>query len=292
MNFETRLRDYIVRVEAGIARLTPPAHERPARLHEAMRYSIEAGGKRLRPVLCLAASELFPPALDPLPAAVAIECLHTYSLIHDDLPCMDNSDLRRGRPSCHRRFDEATALLAGDALLTHSFLLLAEAYADAPAIAASLVRELAVAAGSRRLIGGQMEDIEAEGRGDAEADIEFIHENKTGALISASLVMGGIVAGAGEKELHQLRLLGLHLGIAFQVVDDLLDAAGETATIGKTAGSDARNGKLTYPRLHGIARSREAATRHTTKAIETCGGLPGDTTFLIELIRGLERRAS
>src|SRR3954469_23787049 len=153
MDFTAQLQAYRDRIERGVAALVPAATTRPARLHAAMRYSLEAGGKRLRPVLTLAAAELFGAKADAVPAAVAIECIHTYSLIHDDLPCMDNDDLRRGRPTAHKQFDEATALLAGDALLTHAFALLAENYTARPAVAATLVRELAEAAGSRRLIG-------------------------------------------------------------------------------------------------------------------------------------------
>ena len=198
LEFSARLADHVARVERGIDRLLPPADTPPARLHQAMRYSLQAGGKRLRPVLVLAAAELFDPAgrADPLPAAVAIECIHTYSLIHDDLPCMDNDDLRRGRPTCHKEFDEATALLAGDALLTQAFALLATAYPASPGL--DLVRELAVAAGSERLVGGQMSDLLAESdRKVTAAELEFIHLNKTAAMIEAALAVGGLVGGAG-----------------------------------------------------------------------------------------------
>src|SRR5439155_2557387 len=184
----------------------------------------EAGGKRLRPVLVLAGAELLGVTNDAaLPAAVAIECVHTYSLIHDDLPCMNNDDLRRGRPTAHKAFDEATALLAGDALLTHAFALLAENYPGD--LARVLVRELGDAAGSRRLIGGQMEDLLAEKKADATADtVEFIHLNKTAAMIKASLVMGGLVGGGDENAVAALRRAGRHLGLAFQIIDDVLDA--------------------------------------------------------------------
>src|SRR5262245_25221608 len=202
MDFSAELKRQVARVEQGIDRFVPTATTRPARLHTAMRYSLEAGGKRLRPVLLLASAELCGVKTDSaVPAAVAVECVHTYSLIHDDLPCMDNDDLRRGRPTAHKAFDEATALLAGDALLTHAFALLAENYAAQPALAQALIRELADAAGSRRLIGGQMEDLLAEKKPDAtEEELGFIHLNKTAAMIEAALVMGGLVGGAGEED--------------------------------------------------------------------------------------------
>ena len=293
MDFAAELKRHVARVERGLDRHVPRAETRPARLHTAIRYSLEAGGKRLRPVLVLAAAELFGVQADDdraLPGAVAIECVHTYSLIHDDLPCMDDDDLRRGRPTAHKAFDEATALLAGDALLTHAFALLATSYPGALGVA--LVRELADAAGSRRLIGGQMEDLLAEKKANATADeLEFIHLNKTAAMIEASLVMGGLVGGAGEKDLGTLRKAGRHLGLAFQIVDDVLDATADTATLGKTAGKDAKAGKATYVKLHGIARSRLIAGEHTTAARNALGALPGEGAFLASLIEATATRS-
>jgi len=289
MHFTTKLNTAVARVEAGLAHHVPPGDTRPARLHTAMRYSLEAGGKRLRPVLVLAAAELSgPPAADPVPAAVAVECLHTYSLIHDDLPCMDNDDLRRGRPTAHRAFDEATALLAGDALLTHAFALLAGAYAGVPTLSHALIRELADAAGSRRLIGGQMEDLLAEKKADATAEeLEFIHLNKTAAMIEAALVMGGLVGGANASTLATLRRAGRHLGLAFQIVDDLLDATADTATLGKTAGKDARSGKTTFVTLHGLETSRRLAGEQSGAATDALRSLPGDPEFLAALANQL-----
>ena len=272
---------HVALFEAALDRLTPPADTRPARLHQAMRYSLEAGGKRLRPVLCLAAAEL----------CVALECLHTYSLIHDDLPCLDNDDLRRGRPTLHRAFDEATALLAGDALLTHAFVLLSTAHAGRPTLAHALIRELAEAAGSRRLIGGQMEDVLAEKRPDVSAaDLEFIHRNKTAAMLEASLVMGGLVAGAAEATLAALRRAGGHLGLCFQIVDDILDATADQATLGKTPGKDARSGKTTYVSLHGLENARRLAAEQTEAALRELAGIPGDSAFLRALVASLARR--
>jgi geranylgeranyl diphosphate synthase type II len=294
MDFAATLQQHIARVGRGLARHVPPADARPARLHTAMRYSLEAGGKRVRPVLLLAAADLCGATDDfALPAAVALECVHTYSLIHDDLPCLDNDDLRRGRPTVHRAFDEATALLAGDALLTHAFALLSTAYAPQPALAHALIRELADAAGSCRLVGGQMEDLLAEKKTTATAaDLEFIHLNKTAAMIEAALVMGGLAGGAAEPPLAALRRTGRHLGLAFQIIDDVLDATADSAALGKTAGKDARAGKTTYVKLHGIERSRQMAGEHTQAALRALAELPGDTRFLVTLVETLVNRAA
>ena len=294
MEFSNQLNSLVAQVEAALARHVPAARTRPERLHAAMRYSLEAGGKRLRPVLVLAAAELGgAPAGAALPAAVAIECVHTYSLIHDDLPCMDNDDLRRGRPTVHRQFDEPTALLAGDALLTHAFHLLATAYAEQPAVASRLVRELASAAGSQRLIGGQMEDLLGEKNPLlTEADLEFIHLNKTAAMIEASLVLGGVVAGLPEADLATLRAAGQNLGLAFQIVDDVLDATADTATLGKTAGKDARSGKTTYVSMHGVAASRELIRQRTHAAIEGLSVFGPRGRFLQQLAQHLAARGA
>lgn len=292
MDFPAELKRLVTCVEDGLDRHVPRADTRPARLHAAMRYSLEAGGKRLRPVITLAAARLLGAAeARAVPAAVALECVHTYSLIHDDLPCMDNDDLRRGRPTVHKAYDEATALLAGDALLTHAFALLATAYADAPALSHALVRELADAAGSRRLIGGQMEDLLAEKKADATADeLEFIHLNKTAAMIEAAFVLGGLVAGASEPTLATLRGAGRHVGLAFQIIDDVLDATADTATLGKTAGKDARADKTTYVKLHGLEKARRFAAEQTMSARAAIGALPGDAEFLLALVTQMASR--
>ncbi len=291
-DFKDKLSRLQAEVEAGLHALLPAAGTRPSRLHSAMRYSLEAGGKRLRPVLTLALAELHGRRAAALPAAVAIECIHTYSLIHDDLPAMDDDDLRRGRPTCHRRFDEPTAILTGDALLTFAFQLLGDAYAEDPAIAVALVREVARAAGSERLIGGQMEDIAAEGRASSAEEVAFIHEGKTAALLTAAIVAGGIVGGASPGELDAMRMLGRHLGAAFQMIDDILDATATTSALGKTAGKDARAGKATVVRVHGLEASRKLAADHSRSAREACARLPGETVFLAGLIDWLENRAS
>jgi geranylgeranyl pyrophosphate synthase len=292
MSFYDQLQRHIALVEQGIERHVPAPETRPSRLHTAMRYSLQAGGKRVRPVMLVAAAQALGAEPDrALPAAIAVECIHTYSLIHDDLPCMDNDDLRRGRPTAHRAFDEATALLAGDALLTHAFALLARAYADDSELARRLIDELADAAGSRRLVGGQMEDLLAEKRADASADdLDFIHRNKTGAMIEAALVMGGLVARASDAQLRALRAIGFHTGLAFQIIDDVLDATADSKTLGKTAGKDAKADKTTFVKLHGVENSRAIAARHTEAARAQFSAFAGDVAFLRALVDSLLER--
>lgn len=293
MDFTTKFNTWASRVEAGFAVHLPPAGTRPGRLHEAMHYSLKAGGKRLRPVLVFAAAELCDPfgRHDPLPAAVSIECIHTYSLIHDDLPCMDNDDLRRGRPTAHKAYDEATALLSGDALLTHAFYLLSTAYGYDSSLAAALVRTLSQAAGSERLIGGQMEDLIAEKRESVDADdLQYIHLNKTAAMIEASLALGAQVGEASPARMDRIREAGRELGLAFQIVDDVLDATADTATIGKTAGKDAKAGKATYVSLYGLERARVLARETSEAAVERWKKVEGDTAFLVALTRFLTDR--
>jgi geranylgeranyl pyrophosphate synthase len=292
MDFSAGYHRHVATVERGIEHLLPPASTRPARLHEAMRYSMQAGGKRLRPVLVLATAEMFGATADAaLPAAVAIECLHTYSLIHDDLPCMDNDDLRRGRPTAHRAFDEATALLAGDALLTHAFALLGEGYAAQPALATRLLRELSDAAGSRRLIGGQMEDLLGEKKpAIATSDLEFIHLQKTAAMIEAALVMGAHVGGATPEDVEHLRRTGRHLGLAFQIIDDILDATAATETLGKTAGKDAKSGKSTFVSVHGLQAAQALAAAQTAAALAACDRIGRRNSFMVAMIESLGRR--
>jgi geranylgeranyl pyrophosphate synthase len=281
---------YRERVETGIDRWLPPAETRPARLHTAMRYSLEAGGKRIRPVLLIAASELFPSEADPIPAAVAMECLHTYTLIHDDLPAVDNSALRRGRPSCHTQFDEPTALLAGDALLTEAFALLARAYKAHPALAITLVEILAEASGSRRLIGGQQEDIENEGKALEAGTLAFIHENKTAALLTAALEMGLAFCQPSQAQRQLAQTAGYHLGMAFQIIDDILDATSQPAVMGKPVGHDAAAAKSTYVALHGIEGARDEAKRHTDASTAAIQSLGGANSLLIELAGELQTR--
>lgn len=290
IDFKATYQEYQQRVEQAIDEMMPPANTRPAVLHQAMRYSLQAGGKRIRPVLIQAAHAMFPSRLSPLPAAVAMECLHTYSLIHDDLPCMDDSDLRRGRPTCHKEFDEETALLAGDSLLTWALWFLAEKYADAPAVAVGLVRDLGYAAGSEKLIGGQMEDLLGEKEEANTERLDFIHRNKTGALITASLTMGIRLCETPAETVEVMRDIGHHIGMQFQIVDDILDATADAETLGKPVGADVDNNKLTYPALYGLDASREKAAEHSEAAIAACEKLGGNNAFLIALVREMEKR--
>ena len=280
------------KVEEAIDVYLPKADTRPHIVHEAMLYSMKVGGKRLRPILLMAAYELFPSELDPMPACVAIESLHTYSLIHDDLPCMDNSDLRRGVPTCHKKFDEPIALLAGDALLTHALWLLADAYKDHPQVATDLVCDLGDAASSRKLIGGQVEDILGEREGKMTVDrLNFIHANKTAALITSAVTMGvRLSSGCNAQRLEAARQIGAKVGLAFQVIDDILDATSDAKTMGKPVGLDERNEKMTYVSLYGIEESRKIAEKLSREAVELCGALSGSADFFKALIEYMQNR--
>jgi geranylgeranyl diphosphate synthase type II len=243
----------------------PPAKHFPEVLHAAMRHSLFSGGKRLRPILVLAAAEACgakPEAV--MPAACALECIHTYSLIHDDLPCMDDDDLRRGRPTCHKVYGEAAALLAGDALLTFAFELMARVKPqqgpEGPARILTAVRILAQAAGMAGMVGGQMADLEAEGKPADLPMLEYIHTHKTGCLIQASLLTGGWLAGATAVQRKALAAYGENLGLAFQITDDILNVVGEAKQLGKNTGTDAARGKATYPALFGLEESRRRAS--------------------------------
>ncbi|WP_374713517.1 polyprenyl synthetase family protein [Symbiobacterium terraclitae] len=244
----------------------------PPRLVEAMRYSLLAGGKRLRPILVIAAAEMFGlSAADVMPTACALEMIHTYSLIHDDLPCMDDDDLRRGRPTSHKVFGEAMAVLAGDALLTRAFAVMAEqgrVERVGPARALRAIAELAEAAGAAGMVGGQVEDLEWEGRQAGEEQLERIHSLKTGALFRAAVRLGGVLAGAAEADVARLDDFAAHFGLAFQIWDDVLDVAGDAALTGKGVGRDARQQKSTYVTLHGLEGAQERARAAVQRALE------------------------
>ncbi|MEX0325697.1 MAG: polyprenyl synthetase family protein [Puniceicoccaceae bacterium] len=290
-SFDQTYESYRQKVEAGLVQLVPPSGTAPERIHAAMNYCLSAGGKRLRPVLLMAAADLYPQQLDPLPAAVAIECLHTYSLVHDDLPCMDDSPLRRGKPSAHVQFDEATALLAGDALLTEAFRLLAFHYAADPQRGLNLLRILTEAADSRHLIGGQVVDTLSENKVITGETLQYIHHHKTADLITAALLMGLELTGHPSGAADNLRKVGQSLGLAFQIIDDILDATSTPEVLGKTVGNDEKQAKNTYVSLHGLEASREAARNATEEAIAACERLEGaETAFLVALIRKLEFR--
>lgn len=290
MNTDATIKRYQTEINEAIVAYLPHSDEHPGRIHEAMLYSVLSGGKRLRPMLVLAAYDLFPSDNDPLPAAVAIECLHTYSLIHDDLPCMDDSDFRRGVPTNHKKFGEATAVLAGDGLLTYAFELLSTHYSEAPRIALDLIKILSKAAGSRELIGGQIEDLNPQNQPLSAERLHFIHKNKTSAMISAALAMGLRVGSTGTQKLELAQKLGYHLGMAYQIIDDILDITQSSEDLGKPSALDLENDTLTYPRLFGIEQSQGDAREHTEQAIELCKELEGEDGFLFDLVCRLEHR--
>ena len=254
-------------VDRALDRFLPKESTRPSTIHKAMRYSLFAGGKRLRPILCLAAAESCGGLTSSaIPLACAVECIHTYSLIHDDLPSMDNDDFRRGRPTCHKVFGDAIAVLAGDALLTIAFEIAAEAEAWPRYDLRAIFRELAVAAGSQRLIAGQVADLEGEGKRINRVQLRYIHENKTSALLRTSIRLGAMSANATPTQLSALSDFGFALGLAFQVIDDILDVTQTSEKLGKSAGKDAAAHKATYPSVLGLEKSRAEAGRLTRQA--------------------------
>ena len=281
-------------VERELGRLLPGDGVWPENLHRAIRHSVFAGGKRLRPILCLAAGETAgaPPGRLLAPAC-GLEMIHTYSLIHDDLPALDDDDLRRGVPTCHVKFGESTAILAGDALLTHGLGTLAR-YPEGGEFAAAKIRVLETvvdAIGTRGMIGGQAADLEAEAQPDAsEALVLSIHENKTGRLIRAALAVGAILSGAPREVLRSLETYGRAVGLAFQIKDDLLDVEADAATLGKSSGKDAAAGKATFPAVWGIERSRAMLREQIEQAIESTRSLPARGGRLPDLARYVEDR--
>jgi len=271
-------------VDTALDRYLPPESAPPVEVHRAMRYSVFAGGKRLRPILVIAGADVAgaPPDL-VLPSACAVELIHTYSLIHDDLPSMDDSAIRRGRPTCHVVFGEAMAVLAGDALHAHAFELLArnaEVPGCTPGRVVRAIRALTLGIGSEGMVGGQVLDLLAVQAGEpakpaTEAAVRQIHALKTGALIRASLKIGAILGGAGESDLGTLDRYGEHVGLAFQIIDDILDVVGETGKLGKGTGADASQSKVTFPSVFGLERSRRLAadaTRDAVRALAPLGG--------------------
>jgi geranylgeranyl diphosphate synthase, type II len=263
-------------VDAALDRWVPQESEPPQNIHKAMRYSLFAGGKRIRPVLCLSAASAVAESLQGIEdAACTLEMIHTYSLIHDDLPALDNDDLRRGRPTCHVVFGEAMAILAGDALLTLAFQVLARAAMPANR-RVELVQELATASGTvRGMIGGQVHDIEGEGQPATPELLESIHRAKTGALLRASVRMGAICGGASEEQYNALSRYGEHVGLAFQIIDDVLDVEQPSEALGKTAGKDAAQGKITFPAVYGLDQSKAMADVELSRAHE-CLAMFGD----------------
>lgn len=279
------------RVDAALNGFLPKANERPATIHRAMRYSLFAGGKRMRPALVLAAAEACGGReADALAPAAAVECIHTYSLIHDDLPGMDNDDLRRGQPTNHKVFGEGMAILAGDGLLTWAFEIVAQTPATKRYSAQAYVLELARAAGSRQLIAGQVADLEGEGKPLTVAQLRYIHERKTSALLACSVRLGGMSANGSPAQLAALTDFGYHVGLAFQVIDDILDVTQTSAQLGKTAGKDEAVQKATYPRIVGLEKSRKIAAELTRKAFAALKPFKGRAVALEALAQYLLER--
>ena len=279
--------------DAALERLLPPATQYPTSIHRAMRHSVFAGGKRLRPVLCLEAGRMvadgsLPPGIEELGAA--LEMLHTYSLIHDDLPALDNDDLRRGRPTCHKAFGEALAILAGDALQTQAYEVLAKLHCPAEA-RVRIIEEIARGTGTvDGMIGGQVVDLEAEHHKPDLQTIEYIHRSKTAALITASLVSGGLYAGGDEDTITKLRSFGLKIGLAFQIVDDVLDVTQTSEQLGKTAGKDTAAEKATYPALFGVEESLRRADELSDSAMAQLSSFGDRADTLKSLARFLVER--
>jgi geranylgeranyl diphosphate synthase type II len=296
------LRDYLAQqqelVDAHLSRLAPPEAQPPQTIHRAMRYSLFAGGKRIRPILCLEAARAsgVEPAEAHFTAACSLEFIHTYSLIHDDLPALDNDDYRRGKLTCHKVFGDAMAILAGDSLLTLAFEVLA-AIDTTPALPADcksrMIGELAHAAGTvGGMIAGQVADLEGEGQTPSAPLLESIHRAKTGALLRASLRLGAICAGAGAAQYDALSCYGEHIGLAFQIVDDILDVEESSAALGKTAGKDAQQHKITFPAVFGVEESRRMADVECRRAHETLAPFGARAGHLHELADLIVHRKS
>lgn len=280
-------------VNRALDHFLPPAATRPETIHKAMRYSLFAGGKRMRPALCLAAAEACRGRpKDALPLACAVECIHTYSLIHDDLPAMDNDDYRRGKLTNHKVFGEGIAILAGDALLTQAFEIAAQCRGWTRYSHRTIVLELARAAGSLRLIAGQVADLESEGRPVSARELQFIHECKTSALLCCAVRLGGMSANCTPAQLKALTAFGYNVGLAFQVIDDILDITQSSEQLGKTAGKDTAAKKATYPAIIGLDRSRVIAGRLTARAFEALAPFKGSAGALMMLAKFLLDRKS
>ncbi len=294
MNIDTELQVFRDNIEAALNRWVPIDPKTPGGLTEAMRYSLFAGGKRIRPLMLLGAARINAQLLEPYPAAVAIECIHTYSLIHDDLPAMDDSKLRRGLPTNHVKFDEATAILAGDALLTLAFEVIAQAYCDSPGIAIALTQELGRAAGSAQLVGGQFRDLALE-KGESEVSLQAINEienAKTGALFVACLRMGLLTTEYAQSQWEVVTELGQTFGQAFQVIDDILDVVGDEATVGKSLRLDTHNNKATAVTEYGLEGAYKIADELTQKALDHCQALGEGASFLRYLIQKMRKRVN
>ena len=278
-------------VNRALNKFLPAEKTRPATIHKAMRYSLFAGGKRMRPALCLAAAQACGGReAGALPLACAVECIHTYSLIHDDLPAMDNDDFRRGKPTNHKVFSEGVAILAGDALLTQAFEIAAQCKKFPRYPHQKIILEIAHAAGSLQLIAGQVADLEGEGKKISETELKFIHERKTSALLCCSVRLGGMSANCTPAQLAALTDFGYHVGLAFQVIDDILDVTQTSEQLGKTAGKDVAVQKATYPAIVGLEKSRQIARQLTAKAFAALKIFKGKAIALEALAEFLLKR--
>ncbi len=285
MQFRSYLASRQKLIDRALNRYLPNANTKPATLHKAMRYSLFAGGKRLRPILCLAAAEACRGNIqNALPLACALECIHTYSLVHDDLPSMDNDDFRRGRPTCHKVFGDGIAILAGDALLTIAFEIASTGKPTPHYDGSILLREIAVAAGSQKLIAGQVADLEAEGKRVKRDQLRFIHENKTAAILKSSVRLGAMSANADAKKLSAITQFGQRLGLAFQVIDDILDVTQTSEILGKSAGKDVAAKKATYPAVIGLEKSRAEARQLTRQAHDALSIFRGSDADLLHAL--------
>jgi geranylgeranyl diphosphate synthase type II len=288
-SFMANISDYLSShrklVDQALDEHLPPATTPPTIIHEAIRYAVLGGGKRVRPILAIAAAEACGADIVPLlPHFAALELIHTYSLVHDDLPALDNDDLRRGRKTTHVVFGEAMGILTGDALLTEAFSWLAR-----PPGQLRAVREVAEAVDSKGMIGGQVADLEG---GEGIERLEFIHKNKTGKLLTASVVLGGILGGGSEEQIEALRRYGAAVGLAFQIVDDLLDQEQTSEELGKTAGKDLAQGKLTYPAVMGASAARSRVKELLAEAVENTARIGGPVNYLAEVARYICERRS
>jgi geranylgeranyl diphosphate synthase type II len=297
MELKSYLKERCAEVDGALNRYLPPEDELPVSLHRAMRYSVFAGGKRVRPILMLAACDAVGgDCQGVMPAACAMEMIHTYSLIHDDLPAMDDDDFRRGRPTSHKVFGEAVAILAGDALLTEAFILLGREEGLPPLDPGrrlAALSEIARCAGSRGMVGGQVVDMESEGRHDIDlATVQYIHTHKTGALIKASVRAGALLGGGNAGQVAALTRYGEAIGLAFQIADDILDIEGTTEELGKDAGSDQARGKATYPAVMGLADAKERALELMELAVSALDGFGDEAEPLRQLARYVVRRTS
>ncbi len=290
-NLNAFLAESTAAVNAALNYFLPPATTKPTTIHKAMHYSLDAGGKRMRPALLLAAADACGgKRADALPLACAIECIHTYSLIHDDLPAMDNDDYRRGKLTSHKVFGEGIAILAGDALLTQAFEIAGQAKGWPRYSQRDIIHEIATAAGSLQLIAGQVADLESEGKKISTEQLQYIHERKTSALLCCSTRLGGMSANCSPAQIKALTDFGYHVGLAFQVIDDILDVTQTSEQLGKTAGKDNQAQKATYPALVGLEKSRKIAAQLTSKAFAALKPFRGRAVALEALAEFLLKR--